>query len=482
MPDTSSTNGHAPPRPGSPIGDPSGAATGTAVCKWLYAAVKLGGLWGYDGKVAREAIEGLVAALRENGARRGRTIVRVASEQVFLDDERLPIDFAGFLAFRFVVDLFVSRKIGEIRFAPSPTEREVVALLTALNGVPRNCDDPRKELDRALVASGVVGITLGAPRDIEEKAEDRRVASIRDASVETYFRAVFVAKQLLDPVDPERVVDVRKAKRVIHALADLLDQDEATLLALVQLKNFAGFRATHAANVAVLAMSVARRLALPRKLLGDLGVAAMLAGAGTDGGPGSENADAGPAASDDRRARAARRLAQGMAFSDCALRVVIAARRHGEDALHDDGPGAPLVHRILRIAEFYDTATTPAGPGAPSVEPQQALALLTRDPRRFDARLVKVLASIVGRYPLGTLVRLDTGESAVVCGRNPHFAAPTRPIVRVITGDDGEEIAEPRTVDLSKWDRGRGCFARSIVQSFAPSAVYDDPAAYIRTI
>jgi HD-GYP domain-containing protein (c-di-GMP phosphodiesterase class II) len=38
---------------------------------------------------------------------------------------------------------------------------------------------------------------------------------------------------------------------------------------------------------------------------------------------------------------------------------------------------------------------------------------------RYDADLVKVFTSVMGVYPLGTLVRLDTGEAGLVFHVDP---------------------------------------------------------------
>src|SRR6185503_9779089 len=103
--------------------------SGVALCKGLYAAAKLGGLWGYDGKVAKEAIDGLVATLRTRGSTVGDTALRVANEQVFLDGRRVRTDFAGFLALRYLAEMYATRQIGEIRFGAGTTEHDVVALL-----------------------------------------------------------------------------------------------------------------------------------------------------------------------------------------------------------------------------------------------------------------------------------------------------------------------------------------------------------------
>lgn len=458
------------------------ADLGPAICKRIYAATKLGGLWGYDSKVAQEAIAGLLAALRDNGARHGETTLRIASEQIFVNEQRLRMDFAGFLAFRYVLEFFSTREIGEIRVGGNPSERDVVGLLRALNGVSRDSDNPRETVEKALAQHGVADVDVSPPRDLDDGEEERQVAGIRVASIDSYFRAIYVARQILGSDAAGGAVEVRKAKRVIHGLADLLERDEVTLLSLVQIKNFGEHDATHAVNVAVLSMTMARRLGVPKSLLGEIGVAAMLHDAGRTA---LEDGDTSGTRGAGHVRRGARLLLSNMGFSDGSLRMVLGARHHHDMAVRKDGRLSPLLHRILRTADFYDCATTPAGEGMRAHLGRKVLRLMLRDSTRFDGRLVKLLAEVVGQFPLGTVVSLDTGERAVVCGRNPHFDSPTRPIVRVLTDDEedgGAADAEPRTIDLSKWDREKKRFAHSIADSQAPAEAYASPADYIKTI
>jgi hypothetical protein len=101
---------------------------------------------------------------------------------------------------------------------------------------------------------------------------------------------------------------------------------------------------------------------------------------------------------------------------------------------------------------------------------------------RFDGRVVRALSAVLGRYPLGTVVKLDTGETGLVCGRNPHFDDSTRPIVKVIAETGGGPSPQPRTIDLSKWDRENDRFFRSIVSASSPCDAFSDPADYVKLL
>jgi hypothetical protein len=81
---------------------------------------------------------------------------------------------------------------------------------------------------------------------------------------------------------------------------------------------------------------------------------------------------------------------------------------------------------------------------------------------------------MMGRYPVGSLVRLDTNEMAVVCRPNPHdWEAPT---VKVIIDKYGELLAEPRVENLAK---GNGESYAAIVAVIDPLARNIDAVKYI---
>ena len=81
------------------------------------------------------------------------------------------------------------------------------------------------------------------------------------------------------------------------------------------------------------------------------------------------------------------------------------------------------------------------------------LAVLQRnDGKQFDQRLVKRFVQLVGIYPAGNLVRLDTGEIAVVL--KAYAPDPHRPRVKVLTRPNGQRLERPYDVNL--WDAREG--------------------------
>jgi hypothetical protein len=67
----------------------------------------------------------------------------------------------------------------------------------------------------------------------------------------------------------------------------------------------------------------------------------------------------------------------------------------------------------------------------------------------LDQVIVKAFINMIGLYPLGTVVVMDTGEIGVVVGIPSDPAQSARPIVRIVLAADGTRLAGELTVDLS---------------------------------
>ena len=75
------------------------------------------------------------------------------------------------------------------------------------------------------------------------------------------------------------------------------------------------------------------------------------------------------------------------------------------------------------------------------------LAVLQRnDGTQFDQHLVRRFAQLLGIYPAGNLVKLDSGDIAIVL--QVHAPDPYRPKVRVLFTNEGARLELPRDVNL----------------------------------
>jgi HD-GYP domain-containing protein (c-di-GMP phosphodiesterase class II) len=103
---------------------------------------------------------------------------------------------------------------------------------------------------------------------------------------------------------------------------------------------------------------------------------------------------------------------------------------------------------IVGLVDVFDALLSPR-PYRRRFPPHEAVReLLMAERNSFPSQMMKVLLQQVSVFPLGTSVRLNTGEIGVVKVANPRF--PLRPVVEVSQAFDGSKPADPKLTDLSK--------------------------------
>jgi hypothetical protein len=156
-----------------------------------------------------------------------------------------------------------------------------------------------------------------------------------------------------------------------------------------------------------------------------------------------------------------------------------------EHHLRLDGAGYPvgikrntlnLATMLCSIADVYD-AMRSQRIYQEAFPTDRILSVLKRnDGMQFDQHLVRRFSQLMGIYPPGNLVRLNTGEIAVVL--RIYAPDPYRPKVRVVLAANGEKLARPRDVNLWETpDDGRGHGA--IMTPLDPATVGIDPLTYL---
>jgi hypothetical protein len=108
------------------------------------------------------------------------------------------------------------------------------------------------------------------------------------------------------------------------------------------------------------------------------------------------------------------------------------------------------IHEMAQICGVVDVfdALVSERPYRRRLLPHEAVKeLLVTERTTFPREILKALVEQLSVYPLGTMVRLTTGEVGIVAKVNSRY--PLRPVVRVDDGQ-GKEGAEERQLDLSR--------------------------------
>lgn len=95
-----------------------------------------------------------------------------------------------------------------------------------------------------------------------------------------------------------------------------------------------------------------------------------------------------------------------------------------------------------------------------------------KDNPAFNQKLLKRFVNIMGLFPVGNLVRLNTEEVGVVTAEHP--SDPFRPQVKIVFNEKGERLEEPFLANT--WERDtRGEYPRAVVEAIDPDSVEIDP-------
>jgi putative nucleotidyltransferase with HDIG domain len=299
-----------------------------------------------------------------------------------------------------------------------------------------------------------------------------------------YDDAVSAVEHIWERTEKDGDADAKTAQNVVNGLAQAVAHNRTSLLALTALKNFDNYTFTHMVNVSVLTMSQARTLGVDGPLLREFGLAALMHDIGKVRIPASIVKKPERLTEEEFRVMK-RHPVDGAEILrrtvDMPPLVPLVAFEHH---LRLDGTGYPAVSRptlnlatvLTSISDVYDAMRSQrvyqqAFPSERVVE-----VLRRNDGTQFDQHLVRRFVQLLGIYPIGTAVRLDSGEIAVV--QRVNAADPHRPRVRVVLSGTGEQLPRPYDLDLWNVDPGAG-------RATAVSAPVDaerhgvDPLAYL---
>ena len=289
--------------------------------------------------------------------------------------------------------------------------------------------------------------------------EQRVEGSLTDMATikRLYSDAVSVAGDVWESALTEGRPDATVARSMIDGLAQAVAQNRTALLALTTLKNYDNYTFTHMVNVSILTMGQARGLGIDGPLLREFGLAALMHDIGKVRTP-LDVLNKPDKLTDEEFVIMKRHVVDGaeilrMTPDVPALAPVVAFEHH----LRVDGSGYPsgvtrsslnIGTMLCSIADVYDAMRSQRH-YQKAFPTDRILAVLKRsDGTQFDQHLVRRFVQLIGIYPVGNLVRLNTGDVAVVM--NVYAPDPSRPHVRVLIDRDGKRLELP--YELNLWE------------------------------
>jgi putative nucleotidyltransferase with HDIG domain len=343
----------------------------------------------------------------------------------------------------------VDRRIGTIEFHAGLESWELQRLVEVLNLQPA-------ELQRLGGASAIlqqrdvrhVVASSARPMLAEERAEFR--VDPRDV----YRAGLRVIDDLYSQASHDLQVDLRKAGMIVNSLLEVMTEDRAALVGIAALRLYDENTAHHSVNVAVLSLLCGTELKLSRPLAMTLGLAALLHDIGKVRIARDLLIKTEPLTADESETVRRHTLYGAHLLRNLPglsrLAMVVAFEHHANFNLSGYPriavkPAPHLLTRIISVADFFDAATASTRPSRPMLPAEAVTFILRRAGTTFDPVVAHAFARVVGRYPVGSLVELSSGELAVVV--RPADRDAERPGVTIVTDATGSPVAS-HPVDL----------------------------------
>jgi HD-GYP domain-containing protein (c-di-GMP phosphodiesterase class II) len=408
----------------------------------------------------------------------GEFKLQAVGDFLYINQGRLKLDGSSYASYQYLIDEFRTRGLSGFAFAGKVSPPEVKKFVRLFLDVDLKSADPFEDFSGALTKLSVehlVPLRTVVPQsgaiNVEEARDSRKVAK------RTFYRAIEATKTVMLSGRDKRPIDLRKAKRAVQSIVDLILNEEFSLIGLTAIKNHDEYTFQHCVNVSILSISLGQRLGFNKKMLGELGVAAILHDLGKATIPGWVLNKPGKLTAEewklmtDHPVQGVKMISKLRGLNELALRAMIVAFEHH---LNIDGSGYPkmgdrltmsLFSRIVAIADCFDAMTAHRSYRKTPFTPYEALHhMLIANKEKFDPLLIKAFVNTVGMYPAGTVVLLDTNEIGVVTAHNGHDIF--RPKVKIVADRDRKKV-DGAIVDLSHREEG-GTYTVGIVSALNP--------------
>jgi len=278
----------------------------------------------------------------------------------------------------------------------------------------------------------------------------------------TYGQALDAIRSICRDIERGRIPSSAPVIKVVDRMVGITIQEPSILVGLTMIKDYDNYTFNHCVNVGILSMALGASLGMDIAAVKSLGIAGELHDIGKTMIPKKILNKPGKLSSDEfdemkRHSELGAKIIREMEGLDPHIAQIVLGHH-----LHFNRCGYPewaqklpfnQMIDIVAIADTYDAITTlrvyqhPINPRAAMHEMQKLSGTF------LDGSLVSSFIEMMGKYPVGTLVRLDTNEVAVIYRPNP--LNEEAPLVRILIERDGTRLNVPREQSLVEQDGTR---------------------------
>ncbi|MFQ5839596.1 MAG: HD-GYP domain-containing protein [Candidatus Methylomirabilales bacterium] len=374
-----------------------------------------------------------------------------------------------------------------VTFLRGVTQEELRAFVTTLNMDPEALRS-QGGVSRAFQATGVSHILLVEQKERETPAESTARPPVdRLQAGQIYSRTLQTTRKAFQEVRLGRIPALSEVQSVVEGMVDGILRAKHPIMGLTMIKSYDEYLFNHCVNVSILSLAFGESVGLDHADLRDLGLGALLHDIGKVNIPEAITSKPRDLTEEEWQLVRSHPDEGVKILGQMGVTAEIALRVTREHHVRFDRKGYPRLaageephpySMLVTTADCYDAMTTVRA-YQQAFEPSRAIARMqTLAGTVFDPKLLERFIEMLGIYPPGSLVRLDTGELALVT--RPGSDDTSRPWVRILQNADGQVPQDPTEVSLLEMDPAAGGYTRSILVAVDPAAYGIDVARLLQ--
>jgi putative nucleotidyltransferase with HDIG domain len=440
----------------------------------FHIVYKIAKLYEPNNEILQEQSRLMFEALSSVIATGGQAAFSVRQGTLFLNGLRIRFVLQNYAIFKFVLEEFRKREIGGLRFREGLTQDGLVRFMAVLAKKEKKAHTTFEELAAEVAEAEIDGV------DLEKVVPNETFPSAEKNTSNLYFLSIFHLKESFEKDQKDERLKLSTTRRLMQSIFNHIVDNEAFVYGLTNIKNYDEYTLNHSVNVCMLSIALGRRLGLNRGELVDLGLAAFFHDLGKLDTP-LEILNKPARLSEEEReimerhpTQGAEKLLQLKEFGRLPLRAIHVALEHH---IKEDDTGYPhtfkkqttnLFSKIVKVVDYFDAITTKRIYRKKVFTRAEALSLMTEYAgTEFNPVILKAFVNMMGAYPIGTVVHLDSGEIGIVFNTNPDPRYVLRPGIKLITDREGNRV-DGDMADLSEKDPATDRFVRSIRRPLDP--------------
>jgi len=296
--------------------------------------------------------------------------------------------------------------------------------------------------------------TLPPPvRQLQEKATFANEVKRASRIVEKGREAVV---SMFQEARMGKAIEADAAAPLVEEISNSVMRNPGALISLARLKTADDYTYLHSVAVCALMIALARKLGLDEQETREAGMAGLLHDLGKAGVPLEVLNKPGKLTEEEfalvkkHPVQGYKLLSEGKGASQASMDVCL---HHHEKF---DGSGYPeglagenisLLARMGAVCDVYD-AITSNRPYKAGWDPAESIKRMAEWKGHFDPVVFQAFVKSLGIYPVGSLVRLESGKLGVVTEQGEQSLL--KPKVKVFFSTKSQAYIKPETIDLGR--------------------------------